>query len=129
MVRPSYPMYVVTSFHMLSPYLFLRRAYYVQTILSYGQCDILTRAVPAIRSMLQLGALRVRTYVRHQQPQVKGIELDQSYCPVIALATIRLIVALTAAYHLTTSIVDVTNDFQNNIKVSYLNKIIDCPTH
>ena len=56
---------------------------------------------------------------------MKGIDFDQFYSPVLAAPTLRLIVAISATYHLVIGIADVTNDLHNNLKTSSEREIID----
>ena len=62
-------------------------------------------------------------------PQVKAIYFDQSYLPLLTAPTLRLIVAITAVYHLNIGIADVTNAFRNTLKDSSERDIIDFPPH
>ena len=60
---------------------------------------------------------------------MKGAGFDQYSSPFLAANTLRLIINVSAAYHITISILDVTDDFHNNLKASSKREIIDCPHH
>ena len=62
-------------------------------------------------------------------PQVKGIDFEQYFPPVLSAPTLHLIVAISAAYRLTIVIADVTNNFRSTLTAYYEPKMIDCPTH
>ena len=60
---------------------------------------------------------------------MKGIEFCQYSSPFLSAPKIRLIVAISATYHPTIGIVDVTNAFQNTLKDSSELYIIDFTPH
>ena len=51
-------------------------------------------------------------------PQVKGFDFYQSSSLVLTLPTLRLVVNISATYHITICIVDITNAFYNDLKAS-----------
>ena len=67
--------------------------------------------------------------MRQWWTRVKSIDFYQYFSPVLSAHKLRLIVAISATYHLTIGIVDVTNAFQNTLKDSSEPEIIYCSPH
>ena len=65
----------------------------------------------------------------NDEHQVKFIEFYQKYPPFLVAPTFGLAVSIEASHHITIGVSDVTNAFQNTIKVYTESDIINFPPH
>ena len=89
----------------------------------YSNLTITTRVLwsvlaPYIKNISDNIYLYFPRHCANVGPQLKVVYFEQSSCTVLAAPTLRLIISISATYHLTIGILDVTNTFQNTLKAS-----------